>query len=206
VAEIEVSEDSVGESEEFFHVNFTWGLGVNSLSSFLDPFPFFFGDGVVLGFSKSLKSNLDFIVGEGTTLVSVKSFESLFGLSPVDAFSSWFLHFFDEVAKIEMFKDSVGECVEFLYVNFTWGLGVNLVSGFLDPFPIFFGWCVALGFSKFLKSNLDFIVGEGATIVSVKFFESFFGQFPGDASFFTFRANSNGRGGSEESSNSEFHL
>jgi len=121
VADIEVSEDGVGESEELFLVNFTWGLGVNSFSGFLDPFPFFSGDGVVLGFSKFLKSSFDFIVGEGAILVSIKFLESSSGLFPVDAYSS----FSCEVAEFEVFKDGVGEFEELSLVNFTWGLGVN---------------------------------------------------------------------------------
>jgi len=124
VTETEFIEDSVGELIEFFLVNFTWSLMVNSLSSFLDPFPFFIGDGVVLGFSKFLKSNLDFIVGEGTTLVSVKSlifFSSQILANAISFFSG-------EVTETEVSEDSIGESVEFFFVNFTWGLGVNSFS------------------------------------------------------------------------------
>jgi len=187
VAEVEVSEDGVRESEEFFLVNFTWGLGVNLFSGCLDPGPFVSGDDVVLGFSKLLKSSFDLIVGEGSTTVGVKHFETFSGLFLVDASSINFWHFFfsfsSEMAEVEVLEDSVGELVEFFLVNFTWGLGVNLFSGFLDPFPFISGDCVVEGFSKFFKSNLDFIVGEGTTVVGVKRFESFMGESFGDASF-----------------------
>ena len=137
-----MSEDGVGKSEEFFLVNFTWSLGVNSLSGFLDPGPFSIGDDVVLGFSKLLKSSFNLIVGEGSVVVSVKHFETFSGLFPVDAFSSlsaFFFSFSGEMAEVEVLEEGVGECVEFFLVNFTWGLGVNLFSGFLDPFPFVSG-------------------------------------------------------------------
>ena len=143
MAEVEVSEDGVGESEEFFLVNFTWSLGVNSGSGFLDPFPFISGDDVVLGFSKLLKSSFDLIVGEGSIVVGVKSFETFSGLFLVDAFSINFVlrsfSFSGEVAEAEVLEEGVGEFVEFFLVNFTWGLGVNLCSGFFDPFPFVSG-------------------------------------------------------------------
>jgi len=156
---------------------------------------------VVLGFSKCLKSNFDFFVGEGAIVVSIKMLECSSGLMLSDAFL-----FFDESAETEVFEESVGEHVEFSLVNFTWGLGVNLLSGFLDPFPFISGDGVVLGFSKLLNSNLDFIVGEGPTVVGIKSFETFSGHILGDASTFSLGADSNGRGGGEESSNSEFHL
>ena len=62
MAEIEMSENSVGKSIEFFLINLSWGLRVNSLSCLLDPSPLFFSDGVVLGFGELLKSSLDFFV------------------------------------------------------------------------------------------------------------------------------------------------
>ena len=137
-----MSEDGVGESEEFFLVNFTWGLGVNSISGSFDPFPFISGDDVVLGFSNILKSSFDLTVGEGSIVVGVKSFETFSGLFLVDAFSINFafsFSFSSEVAEVEVLEEGVGEFVEFFLVNFTWGLGVNLCSGFFDPFPFVSG-------------------------------------------------------------------
>jgi len=47
--------------------------------------------------------------------------------------------FSSEVAEVEVLEEGVGEFVEFFLVNFTWGLGVNLFSGFFDPFPFVSG-------------------------------------------------------------------
>ena len=136
-----MSEDSVGESIEFFFVNFTWSLGVNSLSGLLDPFPLFLGDGVMLGFGEVFKSNLDFIVGEGTIMVGIESFETFCGEFMVNTFlfNVFTLSFSGKVAETEMLEDGVGELMEFFLINFTWSLGVNLFSGLLDPFPLFLG-------------------------------------------------------------------
>jgi hypothetical protein len=58
-----VLHDCVGEFVEFFLVNNTWVLGVNSLSSLLNPSPLFGGNGVIKGFSEFLNTDFDFIVG-----------------------------------------------------------------------------------------------------------------------------------------------
>jgi hypothetical protein len=148
----------------------------------LDPFPFISGDCVVEGFSKFFKSNLDFIVGEGTTVVSVKSFESFMGESFGDAsfslsLTSWgFIissFFSSEMAEVEVSEDGVSESEEFFLVNFTWGLGVNSSSGFFDPFPFISGDDVVLGFSELLKSSFDFTVVEGFVMVGIKMSENF---------------------------------
>jgi len=62
MADSEVFEDGIGEKEEFVLINFTWGLGVDLFTGLLNPFPLIFGDGMVLRFSKLLKSYLDLIV------------------------------------------------------------------------------------------------------------------------------------------------
>jgi hypothetical protein len=61
-ADIEVFSDSVGESVEFHRVDFSWVLCVDFASSFLNPFPFTFSDGVVMLFGNVFESNLDFII------------------------------------------------------------------------------------------------------------------------------------------------
>jgi len=140
VAETEMSEDSVGESVEFSLVNNTWVVGVNSLSSLLDPSPLIGRDGVILGSGELLKSVSDFFIGEGTTMVGVKSCEAFSGQFVVNTTLSWAslfsLSFSSKLAEIEMSKDSVGESVEFFFVNMTWVLGVNFLSGLLDPSPL----------------------------------------------------------------------
>jgi len=104
VAEIEVLEDGVGESVELFVVNFTWSLGVDSLSGLLNPSPLFLGDGVVLGFSKLLKSNLDLIVGEGIVVVGVEVLVSSLGKLPVNLVE--FCFFFSSVRRSKSFCNS----------------------------------------------------------------------------------------------------
>ena len=79
MAEIEVSGNGVDESVEFFLVNFTWGLGVNSFTGLLNPSPFYISDDVVLGFSELLKSSFDLIVVEGLVVVGIKSGVNLLG-------------------------------------------------------------------------------------------------------------------------------
>ena len=210
VAEIEVSEDGVGESEEFFLVNFTWGLFVNSFAGLLNPFPFFFSDDVVLGFSELLKSCLDLIVGEGSVAVGIEGFETFCSLFPVNAFfssmSSFFLHFSSDGAEIEVSEEGVGECVEFFVVNFTWGLGVDLFTGLLNPFPFGVSDFVVKGFSELLNSNFDFIVGEGSAIVGIEGFETFVSKSFGDAFFLFVGADSDGSGGGNDGSKGEFHF
>jgi hypothetical protein len=210
VAEIEVSEDGVGESEEFFLVNFTWGLFVNSFAGLLNPFPFGISDDVVLGFSELLKSSFDLTVGEGSVVVSIEGFETFFSLFPVNAlsssFSSFFLHFSSDGAEIEVSEEGVGELVEFFSVNFTWGLGVDLFTGLLNPFPFGISDFVVKGFSELLNSNFDFIVGEEFAIVGIEGFETFVSKSSGDADIFLLGVDSDGSGGGNDGSKGEFHF
>jgi len=210
VAEIEVSEDGVGESEEFFLVNFTWGLFVNSFAGLLNPFPFGISDDVVLGFSELLKSSFDLTVGEGSVVVSIEGFETFFSLFLVNAlsssFSSFLLHFSSDGAEIEVSEEGVGELVEFFSVNFTWGLGVDLFTGLLNPFPFGISDFVVKGFSELLNSNFDFIVGEEFAIVSIEGFETFVSKSFGDADIFLLGVDSDGSGGGNDGSKGEFHF
>jgi hypothetical protein len=187
-AESEVFEEGIGEMEEFFVVNFTWGLGVDLGSFSLNPFPLISSDGVVHGFSEVLNSNFDLIIGESLVVIGIEMFESSLGLSPGDAlcsclFSSGFLGI---MAESEMFEEGIGESVEFFLVNFTWGGRVDLGSFSLNPFPLISSDGVVKRFSEFLKSNLDLIIGEGSIMVGIKLLETFFGLFPGKASSFSF--------------------
>jgi len=106
-------------------------------------------------------------------MVGIEGFETFFSEFMVNAFFLYVLSFSGKVAEAEMSEDGVGEFVEFFVVNFTWSLGVNLLSGLLDPFPLFLGDSVMLGFGKLLKSNLDFIVGKGSRVVGIEGFETF---------------------------------
>jgi hypothetical protein len=108
-------------------------------------------------------------------------------------------------AEIEVLEDGVGELVEFFLVNFTWVLGVNLLSGGFNPFPLISGDGVVEGFSEFLKSDFDLIVGKGSTVVGIESLESFSGESFGDTSFTSF-FDSDGRGGGEEGGDGEFHF
>ena len=204
-----MSEEGVRESIEFFFVNFTWSLGVNLLSSLLDPIPLIGGDGVVLGFGEPFNSFLDFIVGEGTIMVGIEGCESFFGLIFVNTYFFnvllLFLSFFNKVAEIEMLEEGVGEFVEFFFVNFTWSLGVNLLSSLHDPFPLILGDFVIKGFGELLNSNLDFIVGEGTIMVGIEGFETFIGELFGGTAF-SLSFDSDGRGGGDECDDGEFHF
>ena len=113
LAEVEVSEDGVGESVEFFLVNLSWGFLVDLSSGGFDPGPLVSGDGVVKVSSEFLKSSLDFSVGEGTVVVGIEVFESLFSHVFGDAIlSGMFLLLFgfsSELAEVEVLEDGVGE-------------------------------------------------------------------------------------------------
>jgi len=75
--------------------------------------------------------------------------------------SSFFsITFSSEFAETEVTEDSISEFVEFLLVNFTWGLGIDLFASGLNPFPFFLSDGVVHIFSEFLKSYLDLFVGE----------------------------------------------
>jgi len=113
LAEIEVSEDGVGESVEFFLVNLSWGLLVDLSSGGFDPGPLVSGEGVVKGSSEFLKSSLDFSVGEGSVVVGIEVGESFFGHVFGDASLSGVFHFLlgfsSELAEVEVLEDGVGE-------------------------------------------------------------------------------------------------
>ena len=208
-AEIKMSEDSVGESVEFSLVNFTWSCGVNSLSSGLDPSPLIGGEGVILGSSELFNSVFDFSIGEGSVMVGIESRETLSSLFLFNANLSWTslisLSFLSKSAEIEMFEDSVGECVEFSLVNFTWSCGVNFLSGSLDPSPFFFRDGVMEGFSDLLNTNLDFIVGERSVMVGIESRETLSSEASGDTTGI-FIVDSDGRGGGDKGSDGEFHF
>ena len=206
-----MSEDGVGESIEFFFVNFTWSLGVNFRSGGFDPCPLVSGDGVMEGCGELFKSSSDFIVGEGSVMVGVELFEAFLSLLFINAcffdmfLVLFFLRFFGKFAEVEMLEEGVGEFVEFFFVNFTWSLGVNLLSGGFDPFPLFIGDFVIEGFGEVFNSNLDFLVGKGSRIVGIEGFETFLGESFGDTTFW-FTLDSDGRGGGDECGDGEFHF
>jgi len=113
LAEIEVSEDGVGESVEFFLVNLSWVLLVDLSSGGFDPGPLVSSEGVVKGSSEFLKSSLDFLVGEGSVVVGIEVLESSFGHVFGDASLSGVFHFLlgfsSELAEVEVLEDGVGE-------------------------------------------------------------------------------------------------
>ena len=165
---------------------------------------------MVLGFSKLLKSYLDFIVGKGSVVVGIKFLESLSGHFVINTsfvlMMMFFTFFFSsKVADMEVLEDSVGKFPELMFVNFTWGLGVDLCTGLLNPFPFSVGNCMVLGFSKLLKSYLDFIVGKGSVVVGIKFLESLSGHFVINTAFLSCLVDSDCRSGSKKCSNCEFH-
>ena len=79
-ADVEVVGDGVGESVEFSLVNNSWGSGVNSLSSGLNPSPVGSGWCIVVVFSELFKTNFDLFVGEGTIVVGIDVGESFISL------------------------------------------------------------------------------------------------------------------------------
>jgi hypothetical protein len=79
-ADVEVVGDGVGESVEFSLVNNSWGSGVNSLSSGLNPSPVGSGWCIVVVFSELFKTNFDLFVGEGTIVVGIDVLESFISL------------------------------------------------------------------------------------------------------------------------------
>ena len=191
-AETEVLEDSVSEFVEFFLVNFTWGLGVDLFAGGLNPFPLFLSDGVVHGTSEFLKSFLDLFVGEGSVVVGIEGSETISSKFVVNAFvlslllivsSDIIISFSSKMAEIEVMEDSVSELPEFMFVNFTWGLGVDLFTGGFNPFPFFLRDGVVHVFSEFLKSYLDLFVGEGSVVVGIEVCETISSHFVADASF-----------------------
>jgi hypothetical protein len=101
--------DGVGELVEFSLVNFAWGLGVNFGSGFFNPHPFVLGEGVVLGLSEILNSSFDFIVGEGSVVIGVKSFELVSGEGTGDA--GWSSLLLLDRAEFEVLCDAVEEFV-----------------------------------------------------------------------------------------------
>ena len=209
-AEIEVSEDSVGESVEFFLVNNSWSSGVNSLSGGFNPGPLVSGDGVVLGSSELLKTNFDLIVGEGTIVVGIEMLETFSGKCVGDALSSWVwwvsgLGLSSKFAEVEVLEDGVGESEEFASVNNSWGSGVNLLSSGLEPLPFFWGDGVVKGFSEFLKTNFDLSVGEGTILVGIEGIETFIGESLCNTDSW-WSLDSDGRGGGDKGSNGEFHF
>jgi hypothetical protein len=109
LTEVEVLHDSVGEFVEFLLVNMTWVLGVNSLSSLLNPSPLFCGNGMIKGSSDLLNTDFDFIVGEGSTIVGIKSRETFSSESFGDTFSSFSINF-DGRSAPEKCGDSVRSC------------------------------------------------------------------------------------------------
>jgi len=92
-------------------------------------------------------------------MVGIELMETFNGHSVVNA-SSILLRRWTSIsgAETEVVHDGVGEFKEFIVVNHTWGLGVDLCSGFFDPFPLFSSDGVFLGCSELLKSDLDFII------------------------------------------------
>ena len=57
-----MSGSSVDESVEFFLINMTWVLCVNSLSSLFNPSPLVRGEGMIKGSSDLFNTDFDFIV------------------------------------------------------------------------------------------------------------------------------------------------
>jgi hypothetical protein len=116
-ADIVVLGDRVGESEEFTSANFADILFVDFLASRFNPIPILFSNGVVVMMGKSLETNLDFIIREGTVVVGIDIIVGLVGFIPSDAYSiSWFF-WFSVWADLEVFGDIVGKFVEFFFVN-----------------------------------------------------------------------------------------
>ena len=181
-----MTEDSISEFVEFLLVNFTWGLGVDLFAGGLNPFPFFLSDGVVHFFGKFLKSYLDLFVGEGSVVVGIEVSETFSSHIVVNAFvlTLLLIVFFDisitfssKMAETEVLEDSVSELIEFFLVNFTFVMGVDLITGGLNPFPLFLGDDVVLGFSELLKSYLDLFVGEGSIVVGIEGSETISSKF-----------------------------
>ena len=110
-------------------------------------------------------------------------------------------------ADSEMLEDGVGVFIEFSLVDCTWVLGVNLYSFGLSPFPVFIGWLVFKSTGKVLKSDLDFTVREGTTIVGIEFFECSIWLFLDNTLWsLSSRSDTNGRGGSDKCGDGKFHF
>jgi hypothetical protein len=127
---------------EFSLVDFTWVLGVNPFCFVLSPLLVGIGWFVVKSTGKVFKSDPDFTVREGTTIVGIESCECFFWLVFGNTIWSLLSSINSYGADSEMLEDGVGEFMEFSLVDFTWALGVNLCSFGLNPFPVFIGWLV----------------------------------------------------------------
>jgi len=96
-------------------------------------------------------------------MVGIKTFEGSFSLFVANTFFSWAslfsLSFSSKLTEVEVLHDCVGEFIEFFLVNNTWVLGVNSLSSLLNPSPLLGGNGVIKGFSEFLNTDFDFIVG-----------------------------------------------
>jgi len=158
--------DGIGEFAEFLNVKTTITFGaVVCFELFSEPLIFFFGKGVSSGCSEISKSFFNFFSGSFTVVIGINMVENSFNLIGWDIAVFIFMiavttliSSINKMAEIEVLEDSVEELIELFLIDFTWGLGVDLCSGFLDPFPLFSSDGVILLFSKVLNSDLDFIV------------------------------------------------
>ena len=208
LAHLEVVGNLVSEVVEGLLIESFFGGLVFSIVSF-NPVHFIFWEFMSFRFGISLNSFLDFNLWSKSVVVGVNILEGFGG------FSSWKIAVvvsvilmvisIDEMAESEVLEDGVGEEEELVFVNFTWGLGVDLCTGLLNPFPLSVGDCMVLGFSKLLKSYLDFIVGKGSVVVGIKFLESLSGHFVINTAFLSCLIDSDCRSGSKKCSNCEFH-
>ena len=92
--------------------------------------------------------------------------------------------FSSEMAETEVMEDGISELPEFMFVNFTWSLGVDLFAGGLNPFPFFLSDDVVLLFSHCLKSYFDLFDGEGSVVVGIEGFETSSSHFVVNALLF----------------------
>ena len=178
-AEIPMMGSSVDESVEFFMVNITWVLAVNSLSSLSNPTPLIGGKGVIKGCSDLLNTVFHFFVVEGSAMVGIKIIEGIISLFVVNTLISATLFpiFSSEFAEIPMSDSSVDESVEFFMVNMTWVLCVNSLSSLFNPSPLIGGKGVIKGCSDMFNTDFNFIVGEGSAIVGIKSIEGMIGLY-----------------------------
>ena len=121
---------------------------------------------------------------EGFETFSSKFVVNAFFLSVLSSFmSDSSITFSSDFAEIEVMEDGISELPEFMFVNFTWSLGVDLFAGGLNPFPFFLSDDMVLLFSHCLNSYFDLFDGEGSVVVGIEVCETISSHFVADASF-----------------------
>jgi hypothetical protein len=130
MAETEVLEDSIGVSIKFHGVELSWIYGINLEDFLLKPLLVTLFWSPIKHLGKFTKSLVDLIVLEETILAGIESFEFFISLSvsQTDLLLLMLCCLINSrrAADTETNEHSSEKCVEFIRVEMTWILGVNL--------------------------------------------------------------------------------